>query len=176
MNLFNKTIGAFIILLSFFLISASFLPSQQSIKAEIRIKSSQKAVFNQVNILKNRNHWSPFLKGNYKLKAQYNEIPAGTSAHVTYHYSNKNKLSLSIQASNSSSKITNEILINSNKKIKSDWTFSQQAQKTHISWKMELVELSFPFERVMGLVLKVKLQNNMNLGLENLKQYLESDK
>lgn len=149
MNLFNKTIGAFIILLSLFFVTAGFLPTKQIIKAEISIKKAQEDVFNQVNIIKNRKHWSPFVNEG-------------------------NEFKLSILKSQFPSQISNEILIMSNKNIKSNWKFSHKANKTNVSWEIEFEELSYPFERVMGLVVKLKFQNTMNTGLKKLKQYLES--
>src|SRR5690349_11547709 len=65
-------------------IAGLFMPSKFTLDKSIVINADQKVIFDQINILKNWEQWSPWYKMDPETKMTYNDIPAGVGASYNF--------------------------------------------------------------------------------------------
>ncbi len=168
-----KVVGIIIVLLAgLILIVPLFLPMTSSVKATKSIEASPITVFRQVNKLKNWKNWSPF-ENDSTMVNTFEGNDRGVGAIRSWSGDKAGTGKMTIVESEPYTKITNKLEFADSKGIGS-WKFDQQGDSVIVSWELTIKDLSYPFARLMGPLMKYAMDPLMNSGLSSLKEYCEN--
>ena len=167
-----KVVGIIILLLAgLILIVPLFMPETSSVKATKSIEASPITVFRQVNKLKNWKNWSPFENDSTMVNA-FEGSEQGVGAIRSWDGKKAGTGKMTIVESEPYTKITNKLEFADSQGIGS-WKFDQQGDSVIVSWEITIKDLSYPFARLMGPVMKYAMEPLLNSGLSSLKEYCE---
>lgn len=175
MKALTKIIGALLIILAIALIVAIFLPSKQSVSSGIEINAEVSKAFEQVNTMSNWSNWSPFQEADTSLIIRYEGAKMGVGAIQKWGRAKEDMGILTIKESQMNQSIKNHIDFIDQGEAYGYWTFEQKENKAYVKWEIEMVELSYPVMRIMGLFLESMMQETMDNGLYNIKYYIEDE-
>lgn len=167
-----KVVGIIIVLLAgLVLIVPLFLPTTSSVKATKSIEASTITVFNQVNNLKNWSNWSPF-ESDTTMVNTFEENDQGVGAMRTWAGEKAGTGKMTIVESEPYTKITNKLEFADSQGIGS-WKFEDLGDSVMVSWEITIKDLSYPFGRLTGPLMKYAMDPLLEKGLSSLKEYCE---
>jgi effector-binding domain-containing protein len=176
MNLLKKiAIGlfAFVVLM---IVIGFFLPSKFSIERSMVMKSQPGPIFDQVNILKNWEKWSPWRKMDPQSVMTYNDIPSGKGA--AYDWTSPNKRTGSGTMTITDVKENEEILTKLDFKGQgqgeSSYHFEKVEGGTKVTWEMHSDIGANPFVKWMMVLSKGMMEKMFDQGLNDIKTIVES--
>ena len=166
------TIIAIIIILV--LIIPVFLPNNVEVSGSKCMKATKETVFNQVNILKNWQNWSPFTTDS-TMKIMYSVNDTGVGAQ--YHWSGKKvgKGSLKIIKSEPYNYIKTELDFGPQGTSGGKWNFDVKGDSTCVTWTIDIYKLQYPFGRWLGLMMKSGMKPVIDKALTKMKNFVEND-
>lgn len=151
---------------------AAFIPKNFEVKESVMIPASVESVFELTNNYDHMLKWNPWTEMDPESK---NTI-TGNAITPGYTWSwEGEKVGIGYLAVTEvipNQKVTSKLVFTSpNESEMIDIrTFEQIDGTTQVSWMMK-DEMSYPFERLVSLMIKPMLQQNLSNGLENLKTY-----
>lgn len=167
-----KIVGIIILLLAgLILIVPLFMPKTSSVKATKSIKASPITAFRQVNKLKNWTNWSPF-ENDSTMVNTFTGAERGVGAIRSWTGDMAGSGKMTIVESEPYTKLTNKLEFADSQGIGS-WKFDQQGDSVIVSWEITIKDLSYPFARLMGPLMKYAMDPLLNSGLSSLKEYCE---
>jgi len=166
------TLFLIMVIMGLFLLIPVFLPNHVDVKSSIEIHAKQEAVFQQVNVIKNRKKWSPF-ESDTTLIDTYQGPAEGVGARYTWKGLNQDKGSISILKSQESSYIKTELDFGTQGNSYGEWHFKQIGDNTLVKWGLHLQGLHYPFGRWLGLLMPKMMKAEANKGLKRLKEIAE---
>jgi len=126
-----------------------FLPSTVSLERSIVINSSAEKTYEQVNVLKNWEQWSPFLKMDPKSKIAYNDIPKGPGATYTWASEVTGEGTMTILNTTPYSSVKFQLEFKGQGLSQSEFRFSSEGNNaTKVSWSFSSDIGNNPFSRV----------------------------
>jgi len=156
------------------LIWAIILPSEIHISKSIEINAPIDKAFNQINNFHNWKNWAPYQDSTLNERFEGNK--EGVGAKMLWTDEKEGESVNTIIESIPNKKIVTELAFNEQNKAKSIFLFSELDGKTEVTWKMDVIDLSFPFGRFVGFMIQKGAEYNFTLGLEALKNYIENKK
>ncbi len=166
-----KIIGIILlILVGLFLIIAAFLPQETGVEESIRIEAPANTVFKQVNTMANWEHWSPFQDPAMELV--YTGEKTGVGAMQAWNMEGDSG-TLTIIESIPYSSIKTKVDLMQDSKVNGYWLFDEKDGLTDVSWGLRFHELTYPFGRYIGLIFNMMMEESIEKGLKQLKDYAE---
>ncbi|MCK5846843.1 MAG: SRPBCC family protein [Bacteroidales bacterium] len=157
------------------LIWAATLPSSYIVKETIEIEAPIEKVFSQVNNLRNWTYWSPWPDSIYHTKYVGNSEGIGAKMLWTDDKEGRGEQTI-LESINNSKVITELFFTEQGNSAKTEFQFFDTPAGTEVNWIMKGEDLSYPFGRFVGLVIKKGASHNFAIGLKQLKEYTESVK
>ena len=175
MKILKKLAIGLLIVIALILVIGIFLPSNVSLERSVVMKSPPSIVFDQVNILKNWEQWSPWQKADTLIKVTYNEIPAGLGASYTWTSPNKNTGTGTLTISKV---IPNELIVTTldfkDRGVgESGYKFEQLPEGTKVTWYFKSDVGGNPFVKVMMAASKNMMGEMFTQGLNDIKNIVE---
>jgi hypothetical protein len=168
-------LGALGVLIPGLFIVSMFLPATVKVVRVRAIPASLSVVFDQVNILRNWEKWSPWLQADPKMKLSYNDKKSGTGAGYQWISRNRKvgKGSVIITASRPYEHITIEMQFMENKVTKGYFRFEPSRVGTHVTWGIAMEVGRYPAGKIRGLMLDKLIGKDFEKGLENLEKLVK---
>ena len=157
-----------------FLTWAYFLPANVHIEEKVKINSPTSIVFEQVNNLHNWKNWS--LWNDSTLTTVFEGPESGLGAKlITLDPKEGKSVQTIIESQNQKLVVTKLVFNKENNEAKSYFYFETIGNETEVKWVMDVEDLSFPFGRFVGYMIKKGASINFAKGLNTMKTYLESN-
>jgi len=172
-----KTIG--IVLLGFIIlviIVAYLLPRHIHVERSATIPASPEVVFNQVNILKNWEEWSPWHDIDPDMEIVYSGPEMGAGASYSWFSSDPGagQGKLTIIKSLPYSLITTKLDFVERGTATAQYTFVLTDEGTLMTWSMVSDMGNNPIGRYFGLFMDKMLGRDFEKGMENIKEIVAS--
>ncbi len=169
-----KVIGLLIlVLIMLFLAVSFFLPTTVNIERSIVIETPSSTVFEEVNELKNWEHWAPWFASDAGIELTYSDQTKGKGASFSWTGEKNQKGTLTIIESKENKHLKNKLdfegMGDNNFGI---WAFKETEEGVSVTWGYQ-GELSFMM-RFMGLFFDNMMGEDFEKGLNKLKVYCES--
>lgn len=175
-----KALKVLIIILAAFCGIAFLLPKDFTVTRTIEITASVVDVFEQVNSLSNWANWSAWHQ--MDPDANYTYSTPDTGAGASYSFDGDPELvgagELTILESISNESIFTEVVFLTdgveNGRGNGEWAFTEENGVTQLSWSFLGDMGNNPVARWIGLMMDGMLGPQLETGLSNMKEYLES--
>jgi len=169
----RKIIGILIvIILAIVFVVPLFMTDTLSVTSSVIINSDEETVFQQVNNLHNWSAWSPF-ENDSTIVNTYSGPESGVGAKREWKGEKSGVGSMTIVESNNYSHIKNKLEFESESGGYGNWEFSKNDTAVFVDWTITISDLSYPFERLISVIIKSSIQPMMDKGLESLKNLVE---
>lgn len=155
--------------ITFFLVAA-VLPSSYHIERRVAIDAHPQEVFQQINKLNNWKNWNPRMP-----EMQYNEIKSGAGASQAWMTPEGGKGYLKIESIQPNEIIRASIRFPGYDTFQTVWMLRAVNDSTYLTWGMDFDSLAYPVERYSGVLTNKRMQTNIFIGLNNLKDFLEQE-
>ncbi len=154
---------------------AFFLPQNVHIEESTTINAPMEKVFNQVNNFHNWKNWAPWQDSVYHTKFEGNR--EGVGAKMLWTDEKEGRSVQTITESIPGKKISTELQFGKedNPAI-ADFTFQQTDSGVVVKWIMDVNNLSYPFGRFVGYMIKKGASYNFKKGLDKMKKFVETNK
>jgi hypothetical protein len=168
-------LGALGVLIPGLCIVSMFLPATVKVVRVRAIPASLSVVFDQVNVLRNWEKWSPWHQADPKMKLSYNDKISGTGAGYQWISRNRKvgKGSVTIVASRPYEHITIEMQFMESKATKGYFRFEPSGRSTHVTWGIAMEVGKNPTGKIRGWMLDKMIGRDFEKGLENLEKLVK---
>jgi len=130
--------------------------------------------FRFVVVLKNWKYWSPF-EHDSTMADLFTGPDTGVGASRSWNGKVIGKGKISVIEAQPYTHIKNILDFGHKGNTTGNWTFSpEETTKTTVMWSTHIGNLSFPFERLLGKILKPMMKPMFDKGLKDLKKYTET--
>jgi hypothetical protein len=157
-------------------LAGMFLPSTIKIERSIRIKAPVNIVFDQVNILKNWETWSPWKQSDPTVKLLYNDIAEGDGASFSWSGVNSDKGTLLITHSIPDSLVIILLEFKDQGSANVRFNFEESVGEVKVNWLFENEVGNNPLKRFFWSIGKKTIQESIDKGLNNIKEKVEKQK
>ncbi len=161
------------------IVSIGFLlPRKIHVERSLNIDASKKDIFNQVNNLKNWEHWSPWLHLDTLMELRYSGPESGVGASYTWHSLDKNVGNgiITILASYPYDSLL--LLMDYGKKGKSmaKFLFSTDIQGSNVTWSLDSDLGMNPLSRWISLLSDKIIGPDLETGLFSIDEQISGNK
>ena len=168
-----KILGVIIlIIVAMVLVIPLFMSNDITVNQSVMVKASEVTVFRQVNKLSNWLNWSPF-EGDTTMVNTYDGPDRGVGSKRSWTSKASGDGSMAIIESKPYKSIKNRLTFGSDGGGEGNWTFENKGDSILVNWSIQLKELKYPFQILMGPSIKSMLGPTLKSGLEALKIYCE---
>jgi hypothetical protein len=174
MQILLLIMGALVVLILGLVIYSMFLPANVKLERTLFISAPIRAVFEQVNILRNWESWSPWKQKDPGMKIVYGEKESGVGASFSWERKDgkARRGSLTIVESKPPEYIvTNSNFMNKGG-AKGYFRFESVTGGTQVTWGIEAHMGANPVRKLWGLVMDKWVGSDFEKGLINLRQVL----
>ena len=156
-------------------IAGMFMPSKFVMERSIVINADQKVIFDQVNVIKNWEQWSPWMKMDPETKMTYDGPTEGVGASYSWSGKKLGEGTLTISESNPYESITNEMDFKKDGKGVSGFRIAKAENGNSLTWWIEQEVGANPFKKLMmGVMGKSFMGNIFDQGLNDIKKIAEA--
>ena len=177
MKILKKVLLVIAALIGIGAISGMLMSSKFTMERSIVINANEQIIFDQVNILKNWEKWSPWQKMDPSAKMTYSGPESGVGAGYSWESKNENmgNGSLFISESTPYSSITTDLDFQENGKGISAYKLEKADGGVKLTWSFDSDAGKNPFKKLMmNLVGKSFMNKTFDEGLNSIKQIAES--
>lgn len=164
---------ALLIILGLTLVVAALTPKDVTITRSVTIASNPDLVYYQVANLRNWEKWSPFEDAD--MQNIYSGRFASAGMFRSWTSKSKGDGTMEIIASTACQSIDSKMNMANGNHGSEHWTFSaDSANNTLVTWEFTFQDLSYPFQRLLGLVADNVMGSIFQQGLNQLKSRCDS--
>lgn len=149
------------------------LPRQMHMEVSSTMKSHPANIYNQVNVMKNWEAWSPWQKMDPEMKVTYNDIPSGVGASYSWSGPKSGLGSLTVTEAKANELIATAMDFGPDGAATSGFAFKPEGENTTVTWSFDTDMGANPFGRLFGLIMEGMLKSSFEQGLANLKEITE---
>jgi uncharacterized protein YndB with AHSA1/START domain len=175
MKLLKKAALVLLGLVVVLLVISFFLPSQVHVERALVINAPPEKVFEQINVLKNWEKWSPWHKLDPNMKLQYEGPASGAGAKYAWQSTQRNVGNGTLTITES---VPHDTIRTAMHFDNGDGTAQFELQKanetTQVTWSMETDMGKNPIAKYFGLLMDKMIGSDFEKGLNNLKTVCES--
>jgi len=174
MQIFLLIIGALAVLILGIVTYSMFLSANVKVERTLLIAAPAAAVFDRVNILRNWELWSPWLRLDPAMKIVYGEKESGVGAGFSWESRHRHvgKGSMSIVESRPVEYIATNNNFMHQGVAKGYFRFEPVDGGTQVTWGMQANMGQNPIKKLLGLVMDKWVGSDFEKGLANLRQVL----
>ena len=156
-------------------IAGMFMPSKFNMERSVVINADERVIFEQINVLKNWEQWSPWQKMDPESKMTYSGPPSGVGASYDWTGPKTGEGTLTIIESVPYESIVTELDFKENGKGTSGYRISKADNENTLTWWFESEVGKNPFKKLMfGLMGESFMSKTFDQGLSDIKQISES--
>ena len=175
MKILKKILLVFAIIIVVLAIIGWMLPSTIHIERNMTMKASTASIFNQVNVLKNWENWSPWKAMDPEMKVTYNDIPSGNGASYSWlgDKTGVGKITLAEVKENKS--IVTLLNFEGEKNANSGFRFEKDGDETIVTWYFDSEVGANPFMRLFWKMGVGMMEDTFDSGLKALSEAAEKN-
>ena len=177
MNILKNIIFGFIALLAVLVVASFFVPEKFTVKRSISIDAPIEEVFDQVNDLRNWKNWNTFhsLDPDWNLQYQYRYVGEGAGYVWNGNPETVGSGSLEIVLSKPYEEVVASVHHDKKDQDVLNWfLFEKEERGTNLSFIMDFDVGLNPMEKLKGLQMKWKTNQNFEYGLDRIKEITEA--
>ena len=167
-----KILYFFLAIFVIILLIGLFLPRKSHVESNTYINASPEIVFDQINILKNWEKWSPWQAADSTMKLTYYGPLSGVGAAYSWTSKHSSSGNMSITESEPYKSIQTELDFGARGKANAPWHFEKADKGTKVTWAFDNQKMGY-FERYFIVLFKKTMINTFNQGLAKLKDVSE---
>ena len=175
MKILKKILLVLTILIVVLAIIGWMMPSSLHIERSMTMKAPTASIFNQVNVLKNWENWSPWKAMDPEMKITYNDIPSGNGASYSWvgDKTGVGKVTLSDVKENES--IVTLLNFEGEKDANSGFRFEKDGEETNVTWYFDSEVGANPFMRLFWKMGVGMMEDTFDSGLKALSEAAEKN-
>jgi len=151
------------------------LPANVHIEKKVEINAPIEIVFKQVNNFHNWKNWAPYQDSILHTKFEGSREGVGSIMLWTDEKEGRGKNEIIESIVNE--KVVTVLSFNKNNEARSIFVFEKiGSENSMISWSMDINDLSYPFGRFVGYMIRKGAEYNFNKALNKLKTFVEERK
>lgn len=170
MKILKKILIVFAILIVVLAIIGWMMPSNIHIERSMKMKAPVASIFNQVNVMKNWENWSPWKAMDPTMKITYYEIPSGNGASYSWvgEESGAGKITLSDVKENES--ITTGLSFEGQGEATGGFRFEKEGDETMVTWYFDSEVGNNPFMRLFWKMGIGMMEETFDKGLASMSE------
>ncbi len=161
----------FVILLA--CVISLFLPREMAVSKTAVINAPASQVFAQVNEFRNWEKWSPWKKMDPEMKITYGAKTSGVNGRYDWDGEKSGKGYMIIKESNPNSSLKTYLNFGGQGEGNGAWKFEEKDGKTEVTWSFNSDMGMNPIGKIMGVVMKGSLAQNLEDGLSGIAAQVE---
>ncbi len=170
-----KIIGITLLsLIALLLVISLFLPSQIHVERSIVVNAPIENAFEQVNVIKNWEKWSPWIKMDPTTKLDYFGPASGTGAGYKWASSKTGTGTLTFSDVKPNETIKTDLDFGGHGKATAGHNFEPAEGGVKISWYLDTDKSGNPISKYMNVMMKGMLEKQFDQGLADIKRLAES--
>ncbi|WP_157306608.1 SRPBCC family protein [Chitinophaga tropicalis] len=168
-------LGAMAVLIPGLFIVSMFLPATVKVRRTRVIPASPSRLFEQVNVLRNWERWSPWHQVDPTMQLKYNETSSGAGARYTWQSKHRQvgKGSMTITESRPDEFIATDMQFMEQGAAKASFRFEPVNNGTLVTWEVAMNMGQRPVRKLMGLMMDKWVGKDFERGLENLEKLVK---
>lgn len=171
---FLKFIGWLIVILAAVVfILPLFMADYVEFSQETYVKAKPETIFRQVNNLKNWSNWSAWTNSDPDMQSEFSGPSSGKGASHSWKSKQMGDGSMTITDSKVYTHVVSKLDFGTRGIVEDYWLFEQDADSVLVSWKFKAIDLTYPWGKLNGLVIKIMMRSYQRTGLSQLKSYCE---
>ncbi len=151
------------------LLAGLVLPKTSHIESSISINASPAIVFEQVNILKNWESWSPWYENDSSVIISYNDVSSGKGASYSWKSDDSGEGKLTITKSEPLKGIEALVDVGVRGNLVCSMEMDNTGKETKLTWAFDFTDAGY-FERYFLFLFKKNMTTTINKGLNNIKK------
>lgn len=177
MKLFKRVAGFILVAIVMLAVVGMFLPREVSVARTIEINAAADKIFPHFNNLEKTIAWSPWLHHDPETKNTFNDIPEGVGAVMEWESDHQKVGSgrMEITDSKLNESIAVDLDFGDMGSATAGWKLAPLGDATNTTWSMTTDMGAGPAGRLFGVFMKRWIAADYDLGLENLKNLVESE-
>jgi hypothetical protein len=168
------TVVIILVIVVLLLVIPLFLPETVEVSGNRCMKASPGVVFNQVNVLKNRENWSPF-NSDTTMELVYSGNDSGVGAKYSWSGEKVGNGNLEIVKSVPGKYIETKLDFGPQGSAGGEWRFRSKGDSTCVTWTIKIYNLQYPFGRWLGLMMKNGMKPVIDKALVKMKNAVENN-
>ncbi len=175
MKILKKILLVFAVLIVVLAIIGWMMPSSLHIERSLNMKAPTASIFNQVNVMKNWENWSPWKAMDPEMKVTYNNIPSGNGASYSWvgEKTGVGKMTLSDVKENET--IGTILEFEGQKEAMSGFRFEKEGEETKVVWYFDSEIGNNPFMRLFWKMGVGMMEDTFDKGLASLSEAAEKN-
>ena len=154
------------------LLAGLFLPKSVHLTSEISIRSRPTLVFDQINILRNWENWSPWLEQDSMINIEYNDIAEGAGASLGWTSEEYGPGNIEITSADENSSLQADVDLGEFGKAEFVFDLQDENRKTHLKLDFTAKDIGY-FERYFMILFKGQLAGSLDHTLVRISQIAE---
>jgi Polyketide cyclase / dehydrase and lipid transport len=156
-------------------IAGMFVPSKFTMDRSVVINADQKVIFDQINVLKNWEQWSPWEKMDPETKLTYDGPESGVGASYSWSSTKNGDGTLTISESIPNESVTCDMDFKDNGKGTAGFKVTPAEKGNKLTWWFESDLGSNPFKKLFfGVMGRSFMNKAFDQGLNDIKTIAES--
>ncbi len=156
----------------FFLLIALFLPSEIKYKESKTFHADPVSVFEEINTLKNWQHWTPWFKADPEISFEYKGPETGEGAEMHWKGPISGEGALEITESVPYRAITFVLRYYESELSRGEFVIKPVDEGTKVDLFIEMDSLSYPFERWSGILVPMTIEDDLKKTLLHMETFL----
>ena len=174
MKALKKILAALLIIIGVLLVISVFLPSNPHIQRALVMSAPPQILFEQVNVLKNWEGWSPWLKMEPDMKLAYNDKPSGTGASYSWVGHKMGEGSITITDCKPNQEVITLLDFKQQGQATGGFNFLPTTGGTEVVWYFDMSNGMNPIKKYMSLIMKGMMEKSFDEGLASIKHISDS--
>ncbi len=146
------------------------LPGQLHVEKSLTMSAPVSNIYDQINILKNWENWSPWKKMDPELKMTFNEIPAGVGASYSWLGPNSGEGTITITDCKTNEMILTSLEFKDQGLSSSVFRLEPDGNGTKVTWAFDTDIGMNPFKRVFWVIGKSMMESAFETGLNGIRE------
>ena len=160
-------------IIALLLIISFFLPSEMHVERSIVINAPASVAFEQVNVVKNWENWSPWKKMEPEAEMTYFGSGAGTGSGYSWKGKKTGEGTLTITESKPNELIVTELEFKGMGKASGGYHFEPSDNSVKVTWYFDSGKSGNPLFKYMNVMMKGMLEKQFDDGLNGIKEISE---
>ena len=170
MKILKKILIVFAILIVVLAIIGWMMPSSMHIERSLNMKAPVASIFNQVNVMKNWENWSPWKAMDPEMKLTYNDVPSGNGASYSWEGEKSGSGKMTLKDVKENESISTDLLFEGDQKASGGFKFEKEGEETKVTWYFDSEIGNNPFMRLFWKMGVGMMEETFDKGLASMSE------
>lgn len=175
MKILKKILIVFAILIVVLAVIGWMMPSSLHIERSMKMKAPVSSIFNQVNVMKNWENWSPWKEMDPNMKLSYNEIASGNGASYSWEGEKSGSGKITLMDVKENESISTALLFEGDQRASGGFRFEKEGEETKVTWYFDSEVGNNPFMRLFWKMGVGMMEDTFDKGLAYMSDAAEKN-